>query len=262
MVMMMPRWPCAAPLALDEASAPDCGWVCRLEKLPVCEACWKRLATAVSCCASIRIRRALRRRIELLRNLSGDLLNCDGMLLAQLLEPEKNCAGPERSAPSAMETLALCAGAIDESLRNRREERLARDGIHVHALISWTGIPAQPNGITFRAIVHDVENTIELLSRRRSCRSRQEAVYNENVSELRWHPLLREWVVVAAVRQDRPQMPKDWCPFDPGSGRVPDHYDVYLYPNDFPAFQLDSADPLIRIPARSRPQARAAPAMS
>ena len=60
------------------------------------------------------------------------------------------------------------------------------------------------------------------------------------MSELRWHPLLREWVVVAAVRQDRPQMPKDWCPFDPGSGRVPDHYDVYLYPNDFPAFQLDS----------------------
>jgi len=60
------------------------------------------------------------------------------------------------------------------------------------------------------------------------------------MSELRWHPLLREWVAVAAVRQDRPQMPKDWCPFDPGSGRVPDHYDVHLYPNDFPAFQLDS----------------------
>jgi UDPglucose--hexose-1-phosphate uridylyltransferase len=64
--------------------------------------------------------------------------------------------------------------------------------------------------------------------------------YNKSVSELRWHPLLREWVVVAAVRQDRPQMPKNWCPFDPGSGRVPDHYDVHLYPNDFPAFQLDS----------------------
>jgi len=31
-------------------------------------------------------------------------------------------------------------------------------------------------------------------------------------------------------------MPENWCPFDPGSGRVPDHYDVYLYPNDFPAF--------------------------
>jgi UDPglucose--hexose-1-phosphate uridylyltransferase len=60
------------------------------------------------------------------------------------------------------------------------------------------------------------------------------------VSELRWHPLLREWVVVAAVRQGRPQMPKDGCPFDPGSGCVPDRYDVHLYANDFPAFQLAS----------------------
>ena len=31
-------------------------------------------------------------------------------------------------------------------------------------------------------------------------------------------------------------MPANWCPFCPGSGHVPDHYDVYLYPNDFPAF--------------------------
>src|SRR5436190_13332247 len=56
------------------------------------------------------------------------------------------------------------------------------------------------------------------------------------MSELRWHPLLRQWVVVASHRQDRPQMPANWCPFDPGSGRVPDNYDVYIYPNDFPAF--------------------------
>ena len=56
------------------------------------------------------------------------------------------------------------------------------------------------------------------------------------MSELRWHPLLREWVSVAAVRQNRPQMPKDWCPFCPGSGKVPSHYDVFLYPNDFAAF--------------------------
>ena len=34
-------------------------------------------------------------------------------------------------------------------------------------------------------------------------------------------------------------MPDNWCPFDPGSGRVPDNYDVYLYPNDFPAFAPD-----------------------
>jgi UDPglucose--hexose-1-phosphate uridylyltransferase len=59
------------------------------------------------------------------------------------------------------------------------------------------------------------------------------------MSELRWHPLLEQWVAVTSHRQDRPQMPADWCPFCPGSGRVPEAYDVYLYPNDFPAFSFD-----------------------
>jgi UDPglucose--hexose-1-phosphate uridylyltransferase len=63
---------------------------------------------------------------------------------------------------------------------------------------------------------------------------------NENVNELRWHPLLREWVVIADLRQNRPQMPTHGCPFCPGSGRVPDRYEVYLYPNDFAAFRLDN----------------------
>lgn len=61
------------------------------------------------------------------------------------------------------------------------------------------------------------------------------------MSELRWHPLLREWVSVAAARQNRPQMPRDYCPFCPGSGKVPDHYDTFLYPNDFTAFSPDNA---------------------
>lgn len=61
------------------------------------------------------------------------------------------------------------------------------------------------------------------------------------MSELRWHPLLREWVGVAANRQDRPQMPADWCPFCPGSGKVPAHYDTFLYPNDFAAFSKENA---------------------
>lgn len=34
-------------------------------------------------------------------------------------------------------------------------------------------------------------------------------------------------------------MPKDWCPFCPGSGKVPEHYDTFLYPNDFTAFAPD-----------------------
>ncbi len=58
--------------------------------------------------------------------------------------------------------------------------------------------------------------------------------------QLRWHAILKEWVVFNTDRQHRPQMPANWCPFDPGSGKVPDNYDVYLYPNDFPAFALDS----------------------
>jgi UDPglucose--hexose-1-phosphate uridylyltransferase len=61
----------------------------------------------------------------------------------------------------------------------------------------------------------------------------------KSMSELRWHPLLEQWVVVTAHRQDRPQMPEDWCPFCP---RALGNYDVCLYPNDFPAFSFDDPD--------------------
>jgi UDPglucose--hexose-1-phosphate uridylyltransferase len=60
--------------------------------------------------------------------------------------------------------------------------------------------------------------------------------------QLRWHALLKQWVVFNTDRQHRPQMPANWCPFDPGSGKVPDHYDVHLYANDFPGFS-PHADP-------------------
>ena len=60
--------------------------------------------------------------------------------------------------------------------------------------------------------------------------------------QLRWHALLKQWVVFNTDRQHRPQMPANWCPFDPGSGKVPDDYDVHLYANDFPGFSPD-ADP-------------------
>jgi UDPglucose--hexose-1-phosphate uridylyltransferase len=41
-------------------------------------------------------------------------------------------------------------------------------------------------------------------------------------------------------------MPADWCPFCPGSGRVPDNYDCYIYPNDFPAFSIPPPEPAIQ----------------
>ncbi|MDL2236159.1 galactose-1-phosphate uridylyltransferase [Christensenellaceae bacterium OttesenSCG-928-L17] len=56
------------------------------------------------------------------------------------------------------------------------------------------------------------------------------------MAELRYHPLIDDWVIIASSRQNRPHMPADWCPFCPGSGRVPDEgYTVLRYPNDFPA---------------------------
>lgn len=40
------------------------------------------------------------------------------------------------------------------------------------------------------------------------------------MAELRYNPFKNDWVMVASVRQNRPQMPKHWCPFCPGSGKV------------------------------------------
>ena len=59
------------------------------------------------------------------------------------------------------------------------------------------------------------------------------------MSELRWNPLLGTYTMVAANRQNRPHLPKDYCPFCPGSGKVPEEYDVYLYPNDFPVLKQE-----------------------
>ncbi|MBX9851481.1 MAG: galactose-1-phosphate uridylyltransferase [Cytophagaceae bacterium] len=41
-------------------------------------------------------------------------------------------------------------------------------------------------------------------------------------------------------------MPKNWCPFCPGSGKVPEQYELYIYPNDFPALSYFPSVPDIR----------------
>jgi len=41
-------------------------------------------------------------------------------------------------------------------------------------------------------------------------------------------------------------MPEGWCPFCPGSGKVPDNYDCYIYPNDFAAFSIPPPEPAIQ----------------
>ncbi|MCL2057917.1 MAG: galactose-1-phosphate uridylyltransferase [Oscillospiraceae bacterium] len=81
------------------------------------------------------------------------------------------------------------------------------------------------------------------------------------MAELRYNPISMEWVMVASHRQARPQMPKDWCPFCPGSGKVPDGgFDVLRYQNDYPALSTAppepdavAAEPLFRVkPAYGR----------
>lgn len=62
------------------------------------------------------------------------------------------------------------------------------------------------------------------------------------MAELRWHPLTKDWIMIASHRQNRPQMPKDWCPFCPSSGNVPD-YEVLEYDNDFPALSQNPPEP-------------------
>jgi len=64
------------------------------------------------------------------------------------------------------------------------------------------------------------------------------------MAELRYNPLTIDWLMVASHRQSRPQMPKDWCPFCPGSGKVPDEgFTVLRYPNDFPALSVSPPEP-------------------
>ncbi|EIT83894.1 galactose-1-phosphate uridylyltransferase [Fictibacillus macauensis ZFHKF-1] len=63
------------------------------------------------------------------------------------------------------------------------------------------------------------------------------------MAELRYNPLLKDWTMVASSRQNRPHMPKDYCPFCPGSGKVPDHYDVHVYHNDFPVLSPEPPTP-------------------
>ena len=64
------------------------------------------------------------------------------------------------------------------------------------------------------------------------------------MAELRYNPITRDWLMVASHRQERPQLPNDWCPFCVGSGKVPDEgYDVLRYPNDFPALSINPPIP-------------------
>ena len=63
------------------------------------------------------------------------------------------------------------------------------------------------------------------------------------MSELRWHPVLGQWVMTATTRQGRTFLPpKDFCPLCPGveGGEVArSSYDIVVFENRFPALRRD-----------------------
>ena len=63
------------------------------------------------------------------------------------------------------------------------------------------------------------------------------------MAEFRYNPLLDDWTIVNGARQKRPDMPKDYCAFCPGTGKVPDDYTVFKYDNDWPSMSLNPAEP-------------------
>ncbi|NBR65941.1 MAG: hypothetical protein EBT79_01440 [Actinobacteria bacterium] len=59
--------------------------------------------------------------------------------------------------------------------------------------------------------------------------------YIGGVPDTRVDPHLGTVVHVVASRQDRPNLPSSGCPFCPGGLEAPDHYDVWAFPNRWPA---------------------------
>ena len=64
---------------------------------------------------------------------------------------------------------------------------------------------------------------------------------SEDVHELRWNPVLGEWVVIASRRHTRPVLGSE-CPFCPGAPEVGGEWVVKALPNRFPAFSEGGPD--------------------
>jgi len=66
------------------------------------------------------------------------------------------------------------------------------------------------------------------------------------MSELRWNPILEEWVITATHRQKRPQLPDaNACPLCPGVLEIPRDYEIVAFENRFPSLQRNPPPPSI-----------------
>jgi len=62
--------------------------------------------------------------------------------------------------------------------------------------------------------------------------------------ELRWDPIMSQWIIVSGERGKRPQLPDGYCPFCPGSKEVPEKgWKILSLPNRFPALRPDPPPP-------------------
>lgn len=60
-------------------------------------------------------------------------------------------------------------------------------------------------------------------------------------NEIRYDPIKKQWIIIAAHRKERPVHPDKFCPFCPGSPEIPDtNWDVLILPNRFPSLRLDA----------------------
>lgn len=58
--------------------------------------------------------------------------------------------------------------------------------------------------------------------------------------ELRYNPLLGEWIMVSSVRESRPWQPSNYCPFDEGNEETGYGWRYLILPNRYPMLRPDA----------------------
>jgi galactose-1-phosphate uridylyltransferase, family 1 len=61
--------------------------------------------------------------------------------------------------------------------------------------------------------------------------------------ELRWDPILGEWVMVSSVRRARPWLPSGYCPFCPGAPETGYGWSVLVLENRYPMLSPNPPEP-------------------
>ncbi len=66
---------------------------------------------------------------------------------------------------------------------------------------------------------------------------------NEIVQELRWDPILGEWVLVSNIREYRPWRKEDFCPFCPGAPETGFGWNTLILDNKYPMLSQNPPKP-------------------